>query len=75
MIRILIILVLLACVYALTYALAYTLRDHSGTGFQYPPSGRLDPVLYPLFKPIYDFHGVLDRQRDRHERDRPIVIR
>jgi len=73
MIRILIIIVLLACVYALSYALAYTLRNHTGTGFQYPPSGRLDTVLYPLFKPIYDFHGVLDRQRDRHERDIPFI--
>ena len=75
MIRILIILVLLACVYALTYALAYTLRVHTGTGFQYPPSGRLDTILYPMFKPIYDLHGELDRQRDRHERDLPIHSR
>ncbi len=70
MTRILIILMLLACVYALSYALAYTLRERSLTGFHYPPSGRLDTVLFPLFKPIYTLHGVLDRQRDRHELDR-----
>jgi hypothetical protein len=70
MTRIFIIVVLLGCVYALSYALAYTLRERTGRGFQYPPAGRLDTVLFPFFKPIYTLHGVLDRQRERHERDR-----
>ncbi len=71
MIRILLIIFLLGCVWVLAYALAYTLRERSLTGFHYPPGGRLDGVMYPMFKPIYDLHGVLDRQRDRHERDLP----
>ena len=71
MIRIMIILVLLAMVWVLAYALAFTLRENTRDGFRYPPGGRLDTVLYPVFQPVYRLHGMLDAARPRHERDLP----
>ena len=71
--RIAIIIVLLLLVWVLSYALAFTLRERNLTGFRYPPAGRMDRVLYPLFLPLYRLHGWIDTERPRHERDLPIV--
>lgn len=69
--RILLIVILLGMVWALAYALAFTLRENTRDGFRYQPGGRLDMVLYPLFRPVYRLHGMLDAARPRHERDLP----
>ncbi len=69
--RILLILILLAMVWGLAYALAFTLKENTRDGFRYPPGGRLDTLLYPVFQPVYRLHGMLDAARPRHERDLP----
>ena len=68
--RIALILILLSLVWVQAYALAFILRESTLLGFRYPPGGRLDSVLYPVFEPIYRLHGKFDPSRQKHERDR-----
>ena len=68
--RLLLIVILLAVVWVLSYALAFVLRTPGDRGFRYPPDGRLDRLLYPTFHPLYRLHGLIDAKRPTHERDR-----
>ncbi len=67
--RVLLIILLLAIIWVLAYALAYTLREKTAKGFVYPPGGRLDAVLGPLFEPLYLLHARLDPKRAERAHD------